>query len=72
MYPYAPQNDDELELVTGDFIFMSPVEQSSARLGVTSGHNHHSLPLAFEGNKVPNIFTISQGSYRYQTAPQGP
>ncbi|TMS14377.1 Ubiquitin-associated and SH3 domain-containing protein B [Larimichthys crocea] len=33
MYPYAPQNDDELELVPGDFIFMSAVEQSSASEG---------------------------------------
>ncbi|KAG8434635.1 hypothetical protein GDO86_012846 [Hymenochirus boettgeri] len=28
LYPYLPQNDDELELVPGDFIFMSPVEQT--------------------------------------------
>uniref|UniRef100_A0A8D0CUK8 Ubiquitin associated and SH3 domain containing B n=1 Tax=Sander lucioperca TaxID=283035 RepID=A0A8D0CUK8_SANLU len=33
MYPYVPQNDDELELVPGDFIFMSSVEQSSASEG---------------------------------------
>ncbi|XP_023277275.1 ubiquitin-associated and SH3 domain-containing protein B-like [Seriola lalandi dorsalis] len=37
MYPYVPQNDDELELVTGDFIFMSPVEQSSASEGWVYG-----------------------------------
>uniref|UniRef100_A0A665UCN2 Ubiquitin-associated and SH3 domain-containing protein B-like n=1 Tax=Echeneis naucrates TaxID=173247 RepID=A0A665UCN2_ECHNA len=37
MYPYIPQNDDELELVTGDFIFMSPVEQSSASEGWVYG-----------------------------------
>ncbi|KAM4546360.1 ubiquitin-associated and SH3 domain-containing protein B [Fundulus diaphanus] len=33
MYPYVPQNDDELELLQGDFIFMSPVEQSTASEG---------------------------------------
>nr|XP_021397308.1 ubiquitin-associated and SH3 domain-containing protein B [Lonchura striata domestica] len=33
IYPYTPQNDDELELVPGDFIFMSPVEQSSTSEG---------------------------------------
>lgn len=33
MYPYVPQNDDELELALGDFIFMSPVEQSTASEG---------------------------------------
>ncbi|XP_075046521.1 ubiquitin-associated and SH3 domain-containing protein B isoform X2 [Mixophyes fleayi] len=33
LYPYLPQNDDELELVPGDFIFMSPVEQTVASEG---------------------------------------
>uniref|UniRef100_A0A4W3HKA0 Ubiquitin associated and SH3 domain containing Bb n=1 Tax=Callorhinchus milii TaxID=7868 RepID=A0A4W3HKA0_CALMI len=33
MYPYTPQNDDELELAQGDFIFMSPVEQSTTSEG---------------------------------------
>lgn len=37
MYPYVPQNDDELELVPGDFIFMSAVEQSSASEGWVYG-----------------------------------
>ncbi|XP_071757359.1 ubiquitin-associated and SH3 domain-containing protein B isoform X2 [Centroberyx gerrardi] len=37
MYPYVPQNEDELELVPGDFIFMSPVEQSSASEGWVYG-----------------------------------
>ncbi|XP_078537964.1 ubiquitin-associated and SH3 domain-containing protein B [Lissotriton helveticus] len=33
IYPYMPQNDDELELVPGDFIFMAPVEQTSTSEG---------------------------------------
>uniref|UniRef100_A0AAQ5Z2K2 Ubiquitin-associated and SH3 domain-containing protein B n=1 Tax=Amphiprion ocellaris TaxID=80972 RepID=A0AAQ5Z2K2_AMPOC len=37
MYPYVPQNDDELELVQGDFIFMSPVEQTTASEGWVYG-----------------------------------
>uniref|UniRef100_A0AAY4DYP3 SH3 domain-containing protein n=1 Tax=Denticeps clupeoides TaxID=299321 RepID=A0AAY4DYP3_9TELE len=37
MYPYTPQNEDELELVTGDFIFMSPMEQGSASEGWVYG-----------------------------------
>uniref|UniRef100_A0A8P4G3T6 Ubiquitin-associated and SH3 domain-containing protein B n=1 Tax=Dicentrarchus labrax TaxID=13489 RepID=A0A8P4G3T6_DICLA len=37
MYPYVPQNDDELELMPGDFIFMSPVEQTSASEGWVYG-----------------------------------
>ncbi|XP_067113716.1 ubiquitin-associated and SH3 domain-containing protein B isoform X2 [Osmerus mordax] len=37
MYPYVPQNEDELELVSGDFIFMSPLEQGSASEGWVYG-----------------------------------
>ena len=37
MYPYTPQNDDELELVPGDFVFMSAVEQASASEGWVYG-----------------------------------
>lgn len=37
MYPYMPQNDDELELVPGDFIFSSTVEQLSTSEGWVYG-----------------------------------
>ncbi|KAJ7996203.1 hypothetical protein DPEC_G00234620 [Dallia pectoralis] len=37
MYPYMPQNEDELELAPGDFVFMSPVEQGSASEGWVYG-----------------------------------
>ncbi|CAL8359997.1 unnamed protein product [Merluccius merluccius] len=37
MYPYVPQNEDELELVPGDFVFMSPMEQSGASEGWVHG-----------------------------------
>ncbi|XP_073696643.1 ubiquitin-associated and SH3 domain-containing protein B [Garra rufa] len=37
MYPYVPQNDDELELVPGDFIFMSSIEQTTASEGWVYG-----------------------------------
>ncbi|XP_016386723.1 ubiquitin-associated and SH3 domain-containing protein B-like [Sinocyclocheilus rhinocerous] len=37
MYPYVPQNDDELELVPGDFIFMSSTEQATASEGWVYG-----------------------------------
>lgn len=37
MYPYVPQNEDELELVPGDFIFMAPMEQGSASEGWVYG-----------------------------------
>lgn len=33
MYPYIPQNEDEMELVPGDFVFMSPVEQNNTSEG---------------------------------------
>ncbi|XP_076832473.1 ubiquitin associated and SH3 domain containing Bb isoform X2 [Brachyhypopomus gauderio] len=37
MYPYVPQNDDELELVAGDFVFTSPLEQLSTSEGWVFG-----------------------------------
>lgn len=37
IYPYTPQNDDELELSPGDFIFMSPMEQTSTSEGWVYG-----------------------------------
>ncbi|KAL6463811.1 hypothetical protein MHYP_G00282020 [Metynnis hypsauchen] len=37
MYPYAPQNEDELELAPNDFIFMSSMEQGSASEGWVYG-----------------------------------
>ncbi|XP_065137310.1 ubiquitin associated and SH3 domain containing Bb isoform X1 [Paramisgurnus dabryanus] len=37
MYPYMPQNDDELELVPGDFIFSSTMEQLSTSEGWVHG-----------------------------------
>uniref|UniRef100_A0A4W5QBV6 Ubiquitin associated and SH3 domain containing Bb n=1 Tax=Hucho hucho TaxID=62062 RepID=A0A4W5QBV6_9TELE len=37
MYPYAPQNEDELELVLGDFVFMSPLEQKNTSEGWVYG-----------------------------------
>ncbi|XP_010794094.1 ubiquitin-associated and SH3 domain-containing protein B-like [Notothenia coriiceps] len=37
MYPYSPQNEDELELVPGDFVFMSPVDQSITSEGWVYG-----------------------------------
>uniref|UniRef100_A0A8C5QLZ9 Ubiquitin-associated and SH3 domain-containing protein B n=1 Tax=Leptobrachium leishanense TaxID=445787 RepID=A0A8C5QLZ9_9ANUR len=37
LYPYLPQNDDELELVPGDYIFMSPAEQSNTSEGWIHG-----------------------------------
>lgn len=37
IYPYMPQNDDELELVPGDFIFMAPVEQANTSEGWING-----------------------------------
>ncbi|KAM8927235.1 ubiquitin-associated and SH3 domain-containing protein B isoform 2-T2 [Pelodytes ibericus] len=37
LYPYLPQNEDELELVPGDYIFMSPVEQVNTSEGWIHG-----------------------------------
>lgn len=37
MYPYMPQNDDELELTPGDYIFMSSMDQNSTSEGWVYG-----------------------------------
>ncbi|KAF7699929.1 ubiquitin associated and SH3 domain containing Bb [Silurus meridionalis] len=37
MYPYVPQNEDELELVPGDFILTSPVDHMSTSEGWVYG-----------------------------------
>ncbi|KAJ3590524.1 hypothetical protein NHX12_008474 [Muraenolepis orangiensis] len=37
VYPYGPQNEDELELVPGEFVFMSPGEQGGAIEGWVQG-----------------------------------
>ncbi|TRY89234.1 hypothetical protein DNTS_025401 [Danionella cerebrum] len=37
MYPYTPQNNDELELVQGDFIFYSTLEQTGTSDGWVYG-----------------------------------
>ncbi|XP_046891615.1 ubiquitin-associated and SH3 domain-containing protein B-like isoform X2 [Hypomesus transpacificus] len=37
MYPYVPQNEDELELLPGDFIFTSALEQGGASEGWVLG-----------------------------------
>uniref|UniRef100_A0A8C9TG58 Ubiquitin associated and SH3 domain containing B n=1 Tax=Scleropages formosus TaxID=113540 RepID=A0A8C9TG58_SCLFO len=40
MYPYTPQNEDELELAPGDFVFMSPMEQNNTSEGWVYGTSH--------------------------------
>lgn len=40
MYPYAPQNEDELELSPGDFIYMSSLEQNNTSEGWVFGTSH--------------------------------
>ncbi|KAL0973054.1 hypothetical protein UPYG_G00198290 [Umbra pygmaea] len=37
MYPYVPQNEDELELVPGDCVFMSTMEQNNTTEGWVYG-----------------------------------
>ena len=54
IYPYTPQNDDELELVPGDFIFMSPMEQTSTSEGWIYGT---SLTTGCSGLLPENYFT---------------
>ncbi|KAB1253910.1 Ubiquitin-associated and SH3 domain-containing protein B [Camelus dromedarius] len=54
IYPYTLQNDDELELVPWDFIFMSPMEQTSTSEGWVYGT---SLTTGCSGLLTKNYIT---------------
>ncbi|MBN3310341.1 UBS3B protein, partial [Amia calva] len=76
MYPYAPQNEDELELVPGDFIFMSPVEQCSTSEGWVYGT---SLSTGLSGLLPENYIVradesdtwVFHGSHSFLNSPSG-
>ncbi|KAG8002268.1 Ubiquitin-associated and SH3 domain-containing protein B, partial [Nibea albiflora] len=59
MYPYMPQNEDELELVPGDFVFMSPVDQSSTSEGWVYGT---SLASGLSGLLPENYVSLADES----------
>ncbi|CAN9510970.1 unnamed protein product [Ophioblennius macclurei] len=59
MYPYVPQNDDELELLPGDFVFMSPVDQSSTSEGWVYGS---SLATGLSGLLPENYVSLADES----------
>lgn len=59
MYPYQPQNEDELELVPGDFVFMSPVDQSSTSEGWVYGT---SLASGLSGLLPENYVSLADES----------
>ncbi|XP_067449976.1 ubiquitin associated and SH3 domain containing Bb isoform X2 [Thunnus thynnus] len=59
MYPYMPQNDDELELVPGDFVFMSPVDQGSTSEGWVNGT---SLATGLSGLLPENYVSLADES----------
>uniref|UniRef100_A0A7N8XGI9 Ubiquitin associated and SH3 domain containing Bb n=1 Tax=Mastacembelus armatus TaxID=205130 RepID=A0A7N8XGI9_9TELE len=63
MYPYMPQNDDELELVPGDFIFMSTVDQSSTSEGWVYGT---SLTTGLSGLLPENYVSLADESDTWQ------
>ncbi|TKS81468.1 Ubiquitin-associated and SH3 domain-containing protein B [Collichthys lucidus] len=59
MYPYLPQNEDELELVPGDFVFTSPVDQSSTSEGWVYGT---SLASGLSGLLPENYVSLADES----------
>ncbi|XP_053728500.1 ubiquitin associated and SH3 domain containing Bb isoform X2 [Synchiropus splendidus] len=59
MYPYTPQNEDELELVSGDYVFMSPVDQSSTSEGWVYGT---SLSSGLSGLLPENYVSLADES----------
>ncbi|XP_063343496.1 ubiquitin-associated and SH3 domain-containing protein B [Pelmatolapia mariae] len=70
MYPYMPQNDDELELLQGDFIFMSPMEQSTASEGWVYGSSLSTglsglLPENYVNRADESDTWVVHGSYSF-------
>lgn len=59
MYPYAPQNEDELELLPGDYVFMSPVDQGSTSEGWVYGT---SLASGLSGLLPENYVSLADES----------
>lgn len=59
MYPYMPQNEDELELVPGDFVFMSPVDQTGTSEGWVYGT---SLTTGLSGLLPENYVNLADES----------
>uniref|UniRef100_A0A3B3VMM3 Ubiquitin associated and SH3 domain containing B n=1 Tax=Poecilia latipinna TaxID=48699 RepID=A0A3B3VMM3_9TELE len=59
MYPYMPQNDDELELVPGDFIFTSSMDQTSTSEGWVHGT---SLATGLSGLLPENYVSLADES----------
>uniref|UniRef100_H3DA38 Ubiquitin associated and SH3 domain containing Bb n=1 Tax=Tetraodon nigroviridis TaxID=99883 RepID=H3DA38_TETNG len=59
MYPYAPQNEDELELLPGDHIFVSPVDQGSTSEGWVYGT---SLASGLSGLLPENYVSLADES----------
>lgn len=59
MYPYMPQNEDELELVPGDFVFMFSGDQSSTSEGWVNGT---SLATGLSGLLPENYVSLADES----------
>uniref|UniRef100_A0A8B9GKJ1 Ubiquitin associated and SH3 domain containing Bb n=1 Tax=Astyanax mexicanus TaxID=7994 RepID=A0A8B9GKJ1_ASTMX len=73
MYPYVPQNEDELELVPGDFIFTSPVEQMSTSEGWVYGTSLNTglsglLPENYVGRADECDTWVFHGSHSFFSA----
>ncbi|MEQ2157835.1 hypothetical protein GOODEAATRI_005871, partial [Goodea atripinnis] len=59
MYPYMPQNDDELELAPGDYIFTSSMDQTSTSEGWVYGT---SLATGLSGLLPENYVSLADES----------
>ncbi|XP_019717135.1 ubiquitin associated and SH3 domain containing Bb isoform X2 [Hippocampus comes] len=73
MYPYTPQNEDEMELVVGDFVFMSPMDQSNATEGWVYGTSLASglsglLPENYVGLADESDTWVFHGSHSFFTS----
>ncbi|XP_077962413.1 ubiquitin associated and SH3 domain containing Bb isoform X1 [Gasterosteus aculeatus] len=75
VYPYAPQNEDELELAPGDFVFASPLDQGGTSEGWVHGTSLASglsglLPENYVGLADESDAWVFHGSHSFFS--QGP
>lgn len=59
MYPYTPQNEDELALFPGDYVFVSLVDQGSTSEGWVYGT---SLASGLSGLLPENYISLANES----------
>ncbi|XP_051870461.1 ubiquitin-associated and SH3 domain-containing protein A-like [Pristis pectinata] len=70
LYPYSPQNEDELKLDSGDYIFLHPTEQAGVSQGWVFGTSHRTgcrglLPENYTETASESNTWVSHRSYTF-------